>query len=167
MASVVSPPYGKRVNTGDNTPAVVHIELVPGDTVEVKLAAKGGGSENKSRFTILNPSDDLIDWEDRPPMIIDESDGHLSSCFEALDAGYIGTSHKNCKGVFKGVANACLIEHRNRQGSNPKLVLSGEDLGNRHRGGRLPVPSPPACRAVHSSHHIDDIARRGAEDRVC
>jgi fumarate hydratase class I len=61
-ASMVSPPIGERRNTGDNTPAVVHVELVPGDRLEVRLAAKGGGSENKSKFTILNPSDDLVDW---------------------------------------------------------------------------------------------------------
>ena len=61
-ASMVSPPIGSRKNTGDNTPAVVHVELVAGDRVEVKLAAKGGGSENKSRFAILNPSDSLVDW---------------------------------------------------------------------------------------------------------
>jgi fumarate hydratase class I len=61
-ASMVSPPIGARKNTGDNTPAVVHVELVPGDQVEVRLAAKGGGSENKSKFTILNPSDDLVEW---------------------------------------------------------------------------------------------------------
>jgi len=61
-ASMVSPPIGARRNTGDNTPAVVHVELVPGDRVQVRLAAKGGGSENKSRFTILNPSDDLVAW---------------------------------------------------------------------------------------------------------
>jgi fumarate hydratase class I len=61
-ASVVAPPYGGRRNTRDNTPAVVHVELVPGDQVEVALAAKGGGSENKSRFTMLNPSDSIVDW---------------------------------------------------------------------------------------------------------
>jgi len=61
-ASIVSPPIGARKNTRDNTPAVVHMELVPGDEVEVQLAAKGGGSENKSKFTILNPSDNLVDW---------------------------------------------------------------------------------------------------------
>jgi fumarate hydratase class I len=61
-ASMVSPPIGARKNTGDNTPAVVHVELVPGDHVEVRLAAKGGGSENKTKFTILNPSDSLVDW---------------------------------------------------------------------------------------------------------
>ncbi|WP_295436964.1 fumarate hydratase [uncultured Thiodictyon sp.] len=61
-ASMVAPPIGARKNTGDNTPAVVHVELVPGNRLEVRLAAKGGGSENKSKFTILNPSDSLVDW---------------------------------------------------------------------------------------------------------
>jgi fumarate hydratase class I len=61
-ASIVTDPAGKRKNTGDNTPAVVHVELVQGDGVEVDIAAKGGGSENKSRFAMLNPSDDVVEW---------------------------------------------------------------------------------------------------------
>ncbi|MDH4134703.1 MAG: fumarate hydratase [Gammaproteobacteria bacterium] len=61
-ASVLSDPAGARTNTKDNTPAVVHVEFVPGDTLEVYLAAKGGGSENKSRFAMLNPSDSIVDW---------------------------------------------------------------------------------------------------------
>ncbi len=61
-ASIVADPAGRRSNTKDNTPAVVHVELVPGNTVEVSLAAKGGGSENKSKFVMLNPSDSLVDW---------------------------------------------------------------------------------------------------------
>ncbi|MDT8385104.1 MAG: fumarate hydratase [Gammaproteobacteria bacterium] len=61
-ASVVSDPAGARQNTGDNTPAVVHTELVPGNRLEVIVAAKGGGSENKARFTVLNPSDSIVDW---------------------------------------------------------------------------------------------------------
>ncbi|OHC92033.1 MAG: fumarate hydratase [Sideroxydans sp. RIFOXYB12_FULL_59_6] len=61
-ASVVADPAGRRKNTGDNTPAVVYFELVPGNKVEVDIAAKGGGSENKSRFAMLNPSDDIVDW---------------------------------------------------------------------------------------------------------
>ncbi len=61
-ASILSDPAGKRVNTKDNTPAVVHVEFVPGDKLEVYLAAKGGGSENKSRFVMLNPSDSVVDW---------------------------------------------------------------------------------------------------------
>ena len=61
-ASIVNPPIGARRNTGDNTPAVTHVRLVPGDKVKVRVAAKGGGSENKSRFTILNPSASIVDW---------------------------------------------------------------------------------------------------------
>ncbi|MBI5917861.1 MAG: fumarate hydratase [Nitrosomonadales bacterium] len=61
-ASIVSDPAGKRKNTGDNTPAVVHVELVPGNIVEVRIAAKGGGSENKARFAMLEPSDDVVEW---------------------------------------------------------------------------------------------------------
>ena len=61
-ASVLADPMGKRKNTGDNTPAVVHYELVPGNTVDIRIAAKGGGSENKSKFTMLNPSDSIVDW---------------------------------------------------------------------------------------------------------
>lgn len=61
-ASMVDPPIGERRNTGDNTPAIVHAELVPGDRLEVELAAKGGGSENKARFAILNPGASVVDW---------------------------------------------------------------------------------------------------------
>ncbi len=61
-ASVVDDPIFARKNTKDNSPAVFHVELVPGDTVEVTVAAKGGGSENKSKFVMLNPSDSLEDW---------------------------------------------------------------------------------------------------------
>ena len=61
-ASVVSDPLGARSNTKDNTPAVIHTEIVLGDKIEVHIAAKGGGSENKAKFTILNPSDSIIDW---------------------------------------------------------------------------------------------------------
>ncbi|HWS13464.1 MAG TPA: fumarate hydratase [Rhodocyclaceae bacterium] len=61
-ASILADPAGARRNTRDNTPAVVHMTLVPGDTVEVDVAAKGGGSENKSKFVMLNPSDSIVDW---------------------------------------------------------------------------------------------------------
>jgi fumarate hydratase class I len=60
--SIVADPLFARKNTGDNTPAVVHVELVAGDTVDVTVAAKGGGSENKSTLAMLNPSDSLVDW---------------------------------------------------------------------------------------------------------
>jgi fumarate hydratase class I len=61
-ASVLADPDGKRTNTKDNTPAVTHVQLVPGDTVEVTVAAKGGGSENKSKFAMLLPNDSVVDW---------------------------------------------------------------------------------------------------------
>ncbi|MBT6584178.1 MAG: fumarate hydratase, partial [Gammaproteobacteria bacterium] len=61
-ASVLSDPAGKRANTKDNTPAVIHTEIVPGDKVEVHVAAKGGGSEAKAKFAMLNPSDSIVDW---------------------------------------------------------------------------------------------------------
>ncbi|MCP4389920.1 MAG: fumarate hydratase, partial [Gammaproteobacteria bacterium] len=61
-ASILEDPDGSRKNTGDNTPGVIHYEIVPGDTVEVHVAAKGGGSEAKSKFVMLNPSDSVVDW---------------------------------------------------------------------------------------------------------
>jgi len=61
-ASIVADPQFDRKNTKDNTPAVIHMELVPGNTVDVRIAAKGGGSENKTKFVMLNPSDSLVDW---------------------------------------------------------------------------------------------------------
>ena len=67
-------------------------------------------------------------WTDRPPIIIDESDGRNESLGRALDCGYAGTSHKNCKGVFRSVVNACLLEHRRRMNPGREYVLSGEDL---------------------------------------
>ena len=61
-ASIVNNPAGKRANTGDNTPAVVHVSLVTGDKVDVTVAAKGGGSENKAKLAMLNPNDSIVDW---------------------------------------------------------------------------------------------------------
>jgi len=61
-ASIMADPLGARKNTKDNTPAVVHISSVKGDKIEVEIAAKGGGSENKSKMVMLNPSDSLVDW---------------------------------------------------------------------------------------------------------
>jgi fumarate hydratase, class I len=61
-ASVVADPQFERKNTKDNSPAVIHMNIVPGDKVDVTVAAKGGGSENKSKFVMLNPSDDVVEW---------------------------------------------------------------------------------------------------------
>ena len=61
-ASILADPAGKRVNTKDNTPAVIHYQMVPGDRIEFQIAAKGGGSENKAKMVMLNPSDSIVDW---------------------------------------------------------------------------------------------------------
>ncbi len=61
-ASILTDPDGGRKNTGDNTPAVIHYKIIPGNTVDVHVAAKGGGSEAKSKFAMLNPSDSIVDW---------------------------------------------------------------------------------------------------------
>ncbi len=73
---------------------------------------------------------DLRAWEEAPPMIIDESDGDLEALPRALEGGWAGTSHKNCKGVFKGIINAAYIEDANRKAGTERYVMSGEDLVN-------------------------------------
>jgi hypothetical protein len=70
------------------------------------------------------------DWSDRPPIIIDESDAELGSLPTALGLGYAGTSHKNCKGVFKGIANACRLQQLRREQPGGRWMMSGEDLSN-------------------------------------
>ncbi len=61
-ASVVADPQFERKNTKDNTPAVINVQIVPGNTLDITVAAKGGGSENKAKFVMLNPSDSVVDW---------------------------------------------------------------------------------------------------------
>lgn len=77
-----------------------------------------------------NVTREFLAWTDRPPVIIDESDGEVRTAPQALAAGYAGTSHKNCKGVFKGIANACLIAHRRANHPAAEYVISAEDLSN-------------------------------------
>ena len=100
--------------------------------------------------------DALASWPDAPPMIIDESDGELDSLRRALELGYRGTSHKNCKGVIKGLANRCLIEwhRRNRPEAGP-WVMSGEDLAN---VGPVALLNDLAAMAVLG---IGDVERNG------
>ncbi len=73
---------------------------------------------------------EFLAWKDRPPIIIDESDATLSSAQQAIAQGYVGTSHKNCKGVIKGIANGCLLEHRRRTDRSRAYIQSAEDLTN-------------------------------------
>lgn len=70
------------------------------------------------------------DWSDRPPIIIDESDAELGSLPTALRLGYAGTSHKNCKGIFKGIANACRLRQLRHEQPRGQWMMSGEDLSN-------------------------------------
>jgi hypothetical protein len=72
----------------------------------------------------------LKTWTDRPKLIIDESDSEHDSLRRALELGYHGTSHKNCKGVFRGIANACLLEKMRRDNPSETFIMSGEDLAN-------------------------------------
>jgi hypothetical protein len=72
----------------------------------------------------------LLDWTDRPSIIIDESDGDLDSASKAIKLGYDGTSHKNCKGVFKSIANFLMIQKLNQHAPTRPLIQSGEDLCN-------------------------------------
>jgi hypothetical protein len=80
------------------------------------------------RDVALSPAADWSAWPERPPIIIDESDATIDSLPVALALGYAGTSHKNCKGIFKGIANACLLAQRRASGK--PAMLSGEDLTN-------------------------------------
>jgi hypothetical protein len=72
----------------------------------------------------------LKSWTQAPPIIIDESDATLDSAFTALQLGYSGTSHKNCKGVFKGIINRAMINQRNLEAGSSRYLMSGEDLAN-------------------------------------
>ena len=72
----------------------------------------------------------FYDWPQRPPVIIDESDADLSSLPTAMELGYAGTSHKNCKGIFKGIANRCLLLQRQGEFPQNRFLMSGEDLCN-------------------------------------
>ena len=72
----------------------------------------------------------FLAWKERPPVIIDESDGEVGSASRALACGYAGTSHKNCKGVFKSIANAGLLSRRHKENPGGRFVQSAEDLSN-------------------------------------
>ncbi len=99
--------------------------------------------------------DGLSTWSDAPPLIIDESEADLTSLPRALDLGYAGTSHKNCKGIVKGIANACLLEHRRRRDPGRQFVLSGEDLANVGPVALLQDLAVMACLG------IDHVERNG------
>lgn len=90
-------------------------------------------------------------WEDAPPVIIDESDGRLRNARRALEYGYAGTSHKNCKGVFKGVVNACLMAARNEREEGTH-VISAEDLTT---VGPIELQQDFAVTATIGADHVE------------
>ena len=92
----------------------------------------------------------LSRWPDHPRLIIDESDGAVGDLPRALALGYAGTSHKNCKGIVKGIANACLLEKRRRHGE--QVVLTGEDLCNL---GPVALLQDLAMMALLGIEHIE------------
>ena len=91
-------------------------------------------------------------WDDAPPIIIDESDSKIGDAGTALAYGYAGTSHKNCKGVFKGIVNACLIAHRNRIDDTRSYVISAEDLTT---VGPVELPQDLAVAATIGADHAE------------
>jgi hypothetical protein len=93
---------------------------------------------------------ELSGWPDRPPLIIDESDGAIGDVPRALDLGYAGASYKNCKGIVKGIANACLLAARRRQGRAG--VLTGEDLCT---VGPVAVHQDLAMMAILGIDHVE------------
>ncbi len=95
---------------------------------------------------------ELRAWRERPPIIIDESDAELTSLPTALASGYAGTSHKNCKGVFKSFANAALLAHRRRANPRAVLHLSAEDLSN---VGPVALPQDLAVLATLGIPHAE------------
>lgn len=97
----------------------------------------------------------MLQWRDRPPIIIDESDATHGSLERALECGYAGTSHKNCKGVFKGIQSACRIAQLRRDRPEGNWILSGEDLSN------IGPVSLPQDLAVMASLAITHVERNG------
>jgi hypothetical protein len=129
-ASIVSDPAFKRSNTRDNTPAVIHTEFVPGEQVDITVAAKGGGSENKSRFAMLNPSDSVADWVLE---MVPEMGGRLVSARNA-GGGYRRQrreGHAAGQGVVDGVHR-----HRRSDRARTEIQIGRTSLGNIPAGQR-------------------------------
>jgi len=181
-ASVLADPAGARKSTKDNTPAVVHCEIVPGDHVEVICAAKGGGSEAKTKFAMLNPSDDLVEWilKTVPTM------GAGWCPPGILGIGIGGTPEKAMLLAKESIMAPCNIhELKNRAASGEKLLRTEElrleiyakvnalGIGAQGLGGfttvldvkildypthaaNLPVALIPNCAATRHIHfHLD------------
>ena len=177
-ASILADPAGKRINTKDNTPAVIHIELVSGDQLDVELAAKGGGSEAKSKFIMLNPADSIVDWVMKtvptmgagwcPPGILGIGIGGTAekamllakqACMGSIDIQDL---------IAKGPANALeelrleLYEKVNALGIGAQglggltTVLDVKILDYPTHAANKPVALIPNCAATRHAHFVLD-----------
>jgi fumarate hydratase class I len=177
-ASVLRDPAGKRINTKDNTPAVIHMEVVPGDKVEVNVAAKGGGSEAKAKFAMLNPSDGIADWVLKtvptmgagwcPPGILGIGIGGTAekamllakqACMESIDIQEL---------IARGPCNALeelrldLYRKVNALGIGAQglggltTVLDVKILDYPTHAANLPVAIIPNCAATRHAHFVLD-----------
>src|SRR6202142_1024518 len=177
-ASILADPAGARKNTGDNTPAGVNMTLVPGDTVEVLVAAKGGGSEAKSKFAMLNPSDSIVDWVLKtvptmgagwcPPGIIGIGIGGTAekamllakeSLMEPIDIqelmarGPKTTAEKLRVELYKKV-NALGIGAQGLGGLTTVLDVKVKDYPT--HAANLPIAMIPNCAATRHAHFVLD-----------
>ncbi len=166
-ASILADPAGARKNTKDNTPAVIHYSIVPGDKVEVDVAAKGGGSENKSKMAMLNPSDSIVDWvlKTVPTM------GAGWCPPGMLGIGIGGTAEKAAvmaKEVLMDPIDIHELKARGPQrphrGTAPGAVREGQPAGH-----RCPGPGQPDHRARRQDHGLPDPRRlaAGVHDPNC
>ena len=177
-ASVLADPAGKRTNTKDNTPAVIHTELVPGDKVEVHVAAKGGGSEAKSKLAMLNPADSIVDWvlNTVPTM------GAGWCPPGMLGIGIGGTAEKAMLLAKRSLMDAIDIHELQARGPSSRIEelrlelfekVNGLGIGAQGLGGlttvldvkimdypthaaNLPVAMIPNCAATRHTHFILD-----------
>ena len=167
-ASVVADPLGSRRNTGDNTPAIVHVELVPGSTVEVKVAAKGAGSENKAKFTTLNPSDDVVEWVLK---VVPENGGWLVPAGDPRDRrrrerregdapreGGGAGPHRHARAQGAGSPEPARGAARRdpRQGQRPRNRGAGP--GWPDHCARCEDPRPPHARRLAARRHHPNCA---------
>lgn len=177
-ASIVSDPAGARTNTKDNTPAVVHIDTVKGGKVEVMIAAKGGGSENKSKMVMLNPSDDIADWvvktlptmgagwcppgmlgigiggtAEKAAVLAKESLMDPVDIQELMDRGAVTTEEKLRLDIFKKV-NALGIGAQGLGGLTTVVDVKIKSVPT-HAASK-PVAMIPNCAATRHAHfHLD------------
>ena len=177
-ASILSDPAGMRINTGDNTPAVIHTEFVLGEKVEVAIAAKGGGSEAKAKFVMLNPSDDIVNWVIKtvptmgagwcPPGILGIGIGGTAekamllaklACMEKID---IQELLKNGAKNAKDELRLTLYDKINGLGIGAQglggltTVLDVKILDYPTHAANLPIAIIPNCAATRHLHFVLD-----------